>query len=81
MQGTGTDDNREHAASRGVHQAARRKNLSEEIQFLGKIDLYSLAPHCRICQREVFSKVSRRIRRLCTSGFSPTCLEESGWKA
>ena len=41
-----------------------RKNLSDDFLFLGKIDLYSLARHCRICRREVFSKVSRGFRRL-----------------
>jgi hypothetical protein len=65
----------EHPTSATVHQAPGRKNLSEEFRFLGKIDLYSLAPHCRICQREVFSKVLRRIRRLCTSGFRLNYLE------
>ena len=41
-----------------------RKIFSPNLPIVGKIDLYSLAPHCRICQREVFSKVSRGIRRL-----------------
>ena len=55
-----------------------RKIFSPIFLFVGKIDLYSLAPHCRICQREVFSKVSRGFRRLCRSGFSLTIMQKSG---
>ena len=57
-------EHNEHPISDNCDQPARRKNLSHDFRFVGKIDLYSLAGHCRICQREVFSKLSSVIRRL-----------------
>jgi hypothetical protein len=47
----------EHPASSIRHQASAKKILARNFPFRGKNGIYSLASHCRICQRKVFSKL------------------------